>query len=119
MKPLTRAEEEVMQVLWALKKALLKDVVAAMPEPKPHQNTVATILKILVEKEYVDIEKISRINLYFPLVNKRVYSERRIKSITKKYFNGSFSNLVSAMVKNNDVSLEELELLVKNLKNKK
>lgn len=119
MKPLTRAEEEVMQVLWKLKKGLLRDVVAGMPDPQPHQNTVATILKILVDKKYVEIEKIGRINRYYPLITKPAYSDKRIKSITKKYFNGSFSSLVSAMVKNNDVSLEELELLIQNLKDKK
>lgn len=119
MNPLTRAEEEVMQVLWRLKKGLLREVVAAMPEPQPHQNTVATILKILEEKKYVGIEKIGRINRYYPLVTKPAYSDKRVKSIAKKYFNGSFSNLVSAMVKNKDMSLEELELLIQNLKDKK
>ena len=87
-----------------------------MPEPKPHQNTVATILKILVEKEFVGIEVIGRMHQYFALVNKNVYSKGRVKSLVKKYYEGSFSNIVSSMVKENSLSIEELEMLVKKLK---
>ncbi len=116
MKTLTKAEEEVMQVLWKLEKAFLKEIVNEMPEPKPHQNTVATILKILVEKDFVGIEVFGRMHQYYPLVNKDVYSKGRIKSLVKKYYEGSFSNIVSSMVKENNLSIEELELLLKQLK---
>ena len=116
MKTLTKAEEEVMQVLWRIGKSFLRDITNAMPEPKPHQNTVATILKILVEKEFVGIEVIGRMHEYFALVNKNVYSKGRVKSLVKKYYEGSFSNIVSSMVKENNLSIEELEMLVKKLK---
>lgn len=116
MKTLTKAEEEVMQVLWKLHKAFLKEIVNEMPEPKPHQNTVATILKILVEKEFVGIEVFGRMHQYSPLISKESYSKGRLKSIAKKYYEGSFSNLVSSMVKENNLSIEELEMLVKKLK---
>ncbi|HZW69495.1 MAG TPA: BlaI/MecI/CopY family transcriptional regulator [Hanamia sp.] len=116
MKTLTKAEEEVMQVLWRIGKSFLRDITNAMPEPKPHQNTVATILKILVEKEFVGIEVIGRMHQYFALVNKNVYSKGRVKSLVKKYYEGSFSNIVSSMVKENNLSIEELEMLVKKLK---
>lgn len=116
MKTLTKAEEEIMQVLWKLDKAFLKEIVNEMPERKPHQNTVATILKILVEKEFVGIEVFGRMHQYYPLVNKGVYSKSRVKSLVKKYYEGSFSNIVSSMVKENNLSIEELELLVKQLK---
>ena len=116
MKTLTKAEEEVMQVLWRIGKSFLRDITNAMPEPKPHQNTVATILKILVEKEFVGIEVIGRMHQYFALVNKNVYSKGRVKSLVKKYYEGSFSNIVSSMVKENSLSIEELEMLVKKLK---
>lgn len=119
MKPLTKAEEEVMQQLWKLKAGLLRDVVESMPEPKPHQNTVATILKILAEKNYVGIEQISRVNRYYPLVQKSDYSKGRIRSLAKRYFDGSFSNIVSAMVKDNSLTVEDLELLIKQLKKNK
>lgn len=119
MKTLTKAEEEIMQVLWKLGGGFLKDITNGMPNPKPHQNTVATILKILVEKEFVGIEVFGRMHRYSPLVEKDVYSKGRVKSLVKKYYEGSFSNIVSSMVKENNLSVEELELLVKQLKKSK
>ena len=116
MKTLTKAEEEVMQVLWKLGKSFLKDIVNEMPEPKPHQNTVATVLKILVEKEFVGIKVIGRMHEYYPLVKKEEYSKGRVKSLVTKYYEGSFSNVVSSMVKEKNLSIEELEMLVKKLK---
>jgi predicted transcriptional regulator len=116
MKTLTKAEEEVMQVLWRLGKSFLREITNEMPEPKPHQNTVATVLKILVEKDFVGIEVIGRMHRYYPLVSKDVYSKGRVKSLVKKYYEGSFSNIVSSMVKENNLSIEELEMLVKKLK---
>ena len=102
MKTLTKAEEGIMQVLWKIDKGFLGEIIHEMPNPKPHQNTVATILKILVEKQFVGIETFGRMNRYYPLV--------------KKYYEGSFSNIVSSMVKENNLSIEELEMLVKELK---
>ena len=116
MKTLTKAEEEVMQALWKLQKSFLKDIVNEMHEPKPHQNTVATVLKILVEKEFVGIEVIGRMHQYYPLIDKEIYSKGRVKSLVKKYYEGSFSNIVSSMVKENNLSIEDLELLLKKLK---
>lgn len=118
-KPLTKAEEAIMQQLWNLEQGFLREVTEAMPDPKPHQNTVATILKILVEKGYVGIEAFGRMNRYYPLIKKSEYSKTRMKSLVKKYFGGSFSNVVSAMVKEKNISVEELELLVKQLKKQK
>jgi len=119
MKTLTKAEEQIMQVLWKIGGAFLKDITNEMPEPKPHQNTVATILKILVEKEFVGIEVFGRMHRYYPLVERGVYSKGRVKSLVKRYYEGSFSNIVSSMVKENNLSIEELEMLVKKLKKSK
>lgn len=116
MKTLTKAEEEIMQVIWKLEGAFLRDILNAIPNPKPHQNTVATILKILVEKEFVGIEVFGRTHRYFPIVTKESYSKGRVKNLVKKYFEGSFSNIVSSMVKENNLSVEDLEMLVKQLK---
>jgi BlaI family penicillinase repressor len=119
MKTLTKAEEQIMQVIWKLKKAFLREIVEALPYPKPHQNTVATILKILAEKEFVGVTVYGRMHQYYSLVNKDAYSKSTIKSLVKGYFEGSFSNAVSFMVKENNLSIEELELLLKQLKKKK
>ena len=117
-KSLTKAEEQFMQELWKLEHAFLREIVDALPAPKPHQNTVATILKILVEKEFVGVEVFGRTHRYFPRVSKETYSRSTIKSVVRKYFEGSFSEAVSFMVKENNLSVEDLELLVKQLKKK-
>ena len=119
MKTLTKAEEQIMQAIWKLDKAFLREIIDGLPNPKPHQNTVATILKILIEKEFVGIKVFGRTHQYYALVSKDVYSKGSIKSIVKGYFEGSFSNAVSFMVKENNLSIEELELLLKQLKKKK
>jgi len=116
MKVLTKAEEQVMQVLWKLEKGFLREIIDAMPAPKPHQNTVATLLKILVDKEFVSIIVLGRQHLYTPLVTKDEYSKRTMKQIVKGYFEGSFSNVVSFMVKENNISIEELENLLTQIK---
>lgn len=116
MKPLTKAEEQVMQALWKLEKAFLRELVEMMPNPKPHQNTVATLLKILVEKEFVAIHAIGRQHQYYPLVSKDEYSKRTMKQLVKGYFEGSFSNVVSFLVKENNISVEELESLLQQIK---
>lgn len=105
-----------MQVIWKLEEAFLRDILNEIPNPKPHQNTVATIIKILVDKGFVGIEVFGRMHRYYPLVSKDVYSRGRVKSLVKKYYEGSFSNIVSSMVKENNLSIEDLELLVKQLK---
>jgi len=119
MKTLTKAEEQVMQVLWKLEKAFLREIVEAMPNPKPHQNTVATLLKILVEKEFVSVTVLGRHHEYYPLVSKDEYSKRTIKQFMKGYFEGSFSNVVSFMVKDNNISIEELETLLQQIRKQK
>jgi BlaI family transcriptional regulator, penicillinase repressor len=116
MKTLTKAEEQVMQVLWKLNHSFLRDIVDAMPNPKPHQNTVATLLKILVEKEFVSITVLGRQHQYAALISKEEYSRKTMKQMVKGYFEGSFSNVVSFMVKDNNISIEELESLLQQIK---
>lgn len=118
MKILTKAEEQIMHALWKLDKGFLKQIIGELPNPKPHNNTVATILKILIEKEFVGLKAFGRMHEYYPLVNKDEYSKSTMKSFVKGYFEGSFSNAVSFMVKENNLSVEDLELLLKQLKKK-
>jgi len=119
MKALTKAEEQIMQVLWKLEKAFLRDIIDALPNPKPHQNTVATILKILVDKEFVGITVMGRSHEYHPLVSKDNYSKSSIKNLVKGYFGGSFLNAVSFMVKENNLSAQDLEALLQQIKKEK
>lgn len=105
-----------MQALWKIEKGFLREIVEAMPNPKPHQNTVATLLKILIEKEFVGITVMSRHHEYHPEVTRDEYSKRSIKQLAKNYFEGSFSNVVSFLVKENNISIEELEHLLQQIK---
>ena len=118
MKILTKAEEQVMKVLWKLESGLLMEVVENMPHPQPHKNTVATILKTLVDKEFVRIELIGRIHRYYPSVSKQVYSKGTLTNVAKGYFEGSFSSVVSFLVDEKKLSVQDLELLLKQLKKK-
>jgi len=118
MKSLTKAEEQVMMVLWKLGSGLLMEIVEQMQEPQPHKNTVATILKILVDKEFVSIENLGRIHRYHPVVSKEQYSKNTLTNVAKGYFEGSFSNVVSFLVEEKKLSVHDLELLLKQLKKK-
>jgi len=118
MKTLTKAEEQIMMVLWKMGSGLLMEIVEAMPEPIPHKNTVATILKILVDKEFVRIESMGRIFRYHPLVSKETYSNAALTGMATGYFEGSFSNIVSFLVDEKKISVSDLELLLKQLKKK-
>lgn len=116
---LTKAEEQVMQYLWDLERAFLKDILEKFPEPKPHTNTISTLLKVLKEKEFVDYKVYGRQHEYFPKIKREQYSSRSMKSLVKNYFEGSYRNAVSFLVEKNELSVEDLELLLDELKNKK
>jgi BlaI family penicillinase repressor len=119
MKKLTQAEEQVMQAIWNLPDGgYLKEIIEQLAEPKPHSNTIATLLKILVEKEYVGIINPNRNNHYFAKVKKSAYSGQRIAGLADSFFDGSYSNVVSYLVDKKEMSIEDLELLIKQLKSK-
>ncbi|OQP54467.1 BlaI/MecI/CopY family transcriptional regulator [Niastella populi] len=119
MKSLTKAEEQVMQILWLLKQGFLKDILDKMPEPKPHSNTVATILKILIDKGFVSFEVMGRNNLYKPAVSKAEYGKKSINQLVKGYFENSPAKLLSHFVNENKLSKEDLEALLEQIKNAK
>ncbi len=116
---LTKAEERVMKALWQHDAAFVRDVIAAMPEPKPHANTVNTILKILIEKGFAAIEPVGHLNRFKALVSKEDYSRRTIAQVVKGYFNGSFADMVSFFVADKNLDIDELESVLQSLKNKK
>ncbi len=115
---LTTAEEQVMQYLWELEKAFLKDLLEKFSEPKPHTNTVSTILKVLKDKGFVDYRVFGRQHQYFPLISKTQYSGKRMKTLIKNYFQDSYTNAVSYLIEKNELSVEDLEMLLNELKNK-
>jgi predicted transcriptional regulator len=119
MKPLTKAEEQVMIVLWKLGKGFLKDILELTPEPRPHPNTIATLLKILVEKGFVEFDVQGRNNCYRPLVSKTDYGKSSANQLVKGYFEGSAAKLVSQLVSDKTLSLQELEALLQQIKSSK
>mgnify|MGYP001814165136 CR=1 FL=1 len=118
VKQLTKAEEEVMQVLWQLEKSNVAAVIEELPVPKPAYNTVSTIIRILEDKGFVSHEKLGRGYLYFPLVQKADYSNQSINKLVDGYFQGSFKSMVSFFMKKNDMSLTELEAILKEIDKK-
>lgn len=118
MKQLTKAEEEIMQVLWQLKKANVKQVIEQLPDPKPAYNTVSTIVRILESKGFVDYEKQGKGHIYFPILSKTDYSNQSINMLVDNYFQGSFKSMVSFFVKKNDLNLKEMESILKDINQK-
>jgi predicted transcriptional regulator len=119
MKTLTKAEEQIMQALWQLQEGFIRDIIDILPIPKPHQNTVATLLKILTDKAFVGIKVMGRQHLYYPLISKEEYSKATMDTVVKRFFNNSFTEAVSFMVKDQSLSVEELEVLLQQLKKDK
>jgi len=119
MKQLTKAEEEIMQALWQLKKATVKDLIDLLPEPKPAYNTVSTIVRILESKGFVDHEKQGKGHIYFALVEKGEYSNQSLLKLVDNYFQGSFKSMVSFFVKKNDLDLQDIEKLLKEIDKEK
>jgi predicted transcriptional regulator len=118
MKQLTKAEEEIMQILWQLKKVNVAGIIEQMPEPKPAYNTVSTIVRILETKGFVDHEKQGKGYLYYPLVEKETYSNQSMNKLMDNYFNGSFKSMVSFFMKKNDLDTKELESILKEINKK-
>jgi len=116
MRELTKAEEEVMQVLWQLEKCNVAAIIEELPAPKPAYNTVSTIVRILESKGFVNHEQEGKGYLYFPLVKKSDYSNQSINKLVDGYFQGSFKSMVSFFMKKNDMSLSELESILKDVK---
>lgn len=118
-KQLTKAEEQIMQVLWSLKEASVKDIIEQLEDPKPAYNTVSTIIRILETKEFVSHKPLGRGYLYFPLVQKSEYSNQSLHKLMNGYFEGSFKSMVSFFMKENKMDMMELEEILKEVNKKK
>lgn len=123
MKELTKAEEQIMQYLWKLEKAFLKDIVMQFPEPRPANTTIATVIRVLVRKGFIGFETFGKTNQYYPLVPKRVYAREFLSGVIKSFFNNSTKSFASFFTREQDLSLSELEemkaLIEEQIQNKK
>lgn len=119
MKELTKAEEEIMHILWHLQEANVSSILEELPKPKPAYNTVSTIVRILESKGFVDYRKEGRGHIYFPKVKKADYSNQSLQKLMEGYFQGSFKSMVSFFMKKNDISIQEMEEILKEINSKK
>lgn len=108
---LSQTEEELMQYVWKLEKAFMKDLLDEYPEPKPAPTTVATLLKRMIEKGFVDYEQMGRSRRYYPLVKKSDYFSKHVNGLIKKFFDDSASQFASFFTSETDMSASELEEL--------
>jgi predicted transcriptional regulator len=109
MKELTRAEEQIMHVLWYLEKAYVKDIIERLPSPKPAYNTVSTIVRILEKKGFIGHEAFGKTHLYRPLVAKEDYTQAFLQSFVRNYFGDSYQELVSFFARDKSLTVSELE----------
>ncbi len=111
MKQLTKAEEQIMQLLWDLKKAYVREILEKLPEPKPAYNTVSTIIRILEKKGFVGYTSFGKSHEYYPLVSKGSYRKSYFQGFVENYFGNSYKALTSFFANEQDLSIEELEEL--------
>jgi predicted transcriptional regulator len=117
MRELTKAEEQVMQILWDMKEGIVRDMVDQFEEPKPAYNTVSTVLRVLEKKGFVDHKAYGTTYVYFPLVTKKDYSKFQFTNLIKNYFNGSFPKMAAFFAKENKLTIQELEEMMDIAKN--
>jgi BlaI family transcriptional regulator, penicillinase repressor len=111
MKEITKAQEEILRVLWEIHEGVVADVIAKLPDPKPAYNTVSTVIKVLEKKGYVSHKVYGKTFVYFPKVTKEAYAQYTFNNSYMQLFNGSLNQVVSFFVKEDKVSLKELEEL--------
>lgn len=116
MKELTKAESQIMQVLWKLEKGFIKDIIDELPKPKPAYNTVSTIVRILETKGFIDHKAYGKTHEYFPVISREKYKKFYLNSLMKGYFEGSLQNLVSFFTAEHHLDLKEIDQLMEHLK---
>ena len=114
---LTKAEEQIMQILWDLDEGLVKDIRDRFPEPKPSRNTVSTVVRILEKKNFVSHKAYGNVFVYFPLVTKEEYSKNQLFGLMENYFGNSFPAMASFFAREKDLSIRELDSLLADARN--
>lgn len=117
-KELTRGEEQIMQILWKLEKAFVKEIIDEMDEPKPAYNTVSTIIRILVKKNFVTHKAYGKSHRYYPVISREEYRNQFFSGFLGRFFSGSFKQLVSAFSDEENMSVAEMESLKKLIEEK-
>ena len=113
MNTLTKAEEQIMQILWDEKEGFVKDLLQRFPEPKPAYNTVSTIIRILEKKGFVDHRSFGKSHQYYPLVSREQYRNERFSGLMKDYFNNSMKQVLSHFGNSESLSMKEADEIIK------
>jgi BlaI family penicillinase repressor len=113
---LTKAEEQIMQILWDMSEGIVRDIRDKFPDPKPARNTVSTIIRVLESKGVVSYRTDGNTHIYFPLVSKKEYSKKQLFTLMRNYFDNSFPQMATFFAREKDLSIEELELLLNETK---
>jgi predicted transcriptional regulator len=113
MKELTKAEEQIMQILWQIEKGFVNDILEKLPEPKPAYNTVSTIVRILEKKGFVAHKAYGKTHEYYPLLSKKEYTKKYFGSFMTNYFSNSYTALASFLARDKNISIRELEEMKK------
>jgi predicted transcriptional regulator len=116
IKELTNAEEEVMQILWRLKRAFIKEILEKFDEPKPAYSTVSTIIRILLEKGFVNYRAYGRTYQYFPVITKDDYRKAQMSSFVKDYFSNSYQKMVSFFAREDSITVKDMEEIMEMMK---
>lgn len=116
---LTKAEEEVMQVIWRLERCLVRDIIETLGDPEIPHSTISSVVRILEKKGFVAHKAYGKTHEYYPLVTKEEYADSGVQSLVEKYFGGSPKKLVSYLVQTKDINLKELNEMLKTLDNTK
>lgn len=123
IRELTKAEEQVMHMLWDMGKAFVNELLEKMPEPRPAYNTVSTIVRILEKKGFVDHLSFGKSHLYYPVISKKEYTRSFLQRFVSNYFSESYSDMVSFFTRESNMSVEEMEeirkIIKENIRNKK
>jgi BlaI family penicillinase repressor len=119
MQKLAKREEQIMQVYWNLEKAFIKEIIPELPDPKPHYNSVATMVKILEEKGFLAHEAIGNIFRYYPIISKDEYQKHAMKDIVSQYFNNSYPSMLAFFAKEQKISESELNEIIEIIKTSK
>ena len=114
---LTKAEEQIMQILWDLDEGLVKDIRDRFPEPRPSRNTVSTVVRILEKKNFVSHKAYGNVHVYYPLVTKEEYSKNQLFGLMENYFGNSFPAMASFFAREKDLSIRELDSLLADARN--
>ena len=119
MQKLAKREAQIMQVLWMLEKAFVKEIVAALPEPRPHYNSVSTMVRILETKGFIGHHSFGKTHQYFPKISKATYQKEAVGEVLEKYFDNSYSKMVAYFAEQENISQGELEHILEMIKHNK